>query len=137
MWKVLVTSPCFGVLVRSSCTLSCTGCPGGLLFVTALAKLQALPEWARKTLQKHASDPRPHFKTDEQLEKGTTGDAMWDACQHQLVVTGQPLGMPPFCHETRLPVPSTESLRALPTVWSAADRWYEIQRTASPLRTFS
>ena len=77
--------------------LPCPGCPEGLLAVTGLAALQALPEWARKTLQKHASDPRPHFKTDEQLEKGTTGDAMWDACQHQLVLTGQLPSVPPIC----------------------------------------
>ena len=98
--------------------------------MTAPAVLQALPEWARKTLQKHASDQRPHLKTDEQLETGTTGDAMWDACQHQLVVTGQLKSVPPswagpqrvcprWSHHLPcpcLPAPCTDALGALPTI---------------------
>ena len=28
--------------------------------------------------------------TDEQLDKGQTGDAIWDAAQYQLALTGTP-----------------------------------------------
>ena len=34
------------------------------------------------------SDPRPHVMTDEQLDKGETGDSVWDAAQFQLALTG-------------------------------------------------
>ena len=51
--------------------------------------LQALPSWAQKTLEKHASDAR-HEKSLEQLEQGKTGDALWDAAQQQLASTGLP-----------------------------------------------
>lgn len=53
--------------------------------------MQALPEWSRSTLQAHLSDPRPHLMTDEQLDKGETGDAIWDAAQYQLALTGHSL----------------------------------------------
>ncbi len=52
--------------------------------------MQALPEWSRSTLEAHRSDPRPHLMTDEQLDKGQTGDAIWDAAQYQLALTGAP-----------------------------------------------
>ena len=49
----------------------------------------ALPEWARTTLAEHESDPRPHEYTREQLERGTTDDPYWNACQLQMVKTGK------------------------------------------------
>lgn len=70
--------------------------------------MQALPEWSRSTLEAHSSDPRPHLMTDEQLDRGETGDAIWDAAQFQLALTGAPclirlnqgvhLCMMPWCH---------------------------------------
>ncbi|KAL3136989.1 hypothetical protein ABBQ32_006586 [Trebouxia sp. C0010 RCD-2024] len=54
-----------------------------------LESMQALPEWSRCTLQAHASDPRPHVMSDEQLDKGETGDPIWDAAQYQLALTGE------------------------------------------------
>lgn len=50
--------------------------------------VQSIPDWARETLQAHAKDPRPHVMTDQQLDKGETGDKVWDAAQYQLAVTG-------------------------------------------------
>lgn len=55
---------------------------------TVAWRLQTLPEWAKTTLQAHASDPRPHLMTDEQLDQAQTGDEVWDAAQHQLALTG-------------------------------------------------
>ncbi|KAL0054237.1 hypothetical protein WJX82_005904 [Trebouxia sp. C0006] len=54
-----------------------------------LESMQALPEWSRSTLEAHRNDPRPHLMTDEQLDKGQTGDAIWDAAQYQLALTGE------------------------------------------------
>ena len=46
-----------------------------------------VPQWARQTLERHASDPRP-LVTLAELETGATGDELWDAMQQQLVLTG-------------------------------------------------
>ena len=48
---------------------------------------QVVPQWAQKTLERHAGDPRP-LVTLAELETGSTGDALWDAMQQQLVLTG-------------------------------------------------
>ncbi len=44
--------------------------------------------WARKTLLEHAGDPRPHRYTLEQMERGETGDELWNAAQREMVQTG-------------------------------------------------
>ena len=53
--------------------------------------LQILPTWSQRTLTAHKHDKR-EIKSQEQLEKGTTGDEIWDALQHQLYTTGESLG---------------------------------------------
>ncbi len=50
---------------------------------------RAIPAWARNTLQKHASDPRPAQYSLEQLEAGLTADPIWNAAQIQMVRTGK------------------------------------------------
>jgi deoxyribodipyrimidine photo-lyase len=49
----------------------------------------SLPEWARATLGKHASDPRPYVYTLEQFEHVKTHDELWNAAQNQLRVEGR------------------------------------------------
>jgi deoxyribodipyrimidine photo-lyase len=44
--------------------------------------------WARKTLVEHAADARPHRYTLEELERGETGDELWNAAQREMVDTG-------------------------------------------------
>ena len=44
--------------------------------------------WARKTLIEHAADRRDHRYGLEQLERGQTGDDLWNAAQRQMVETG-------------------------------------------------
>lgn len=51
--------------------------------------LENLPEWARKTLKKHARDRRDPVYTPEQFERGETHDALWNACQRELLLTGK------------------------------------------------
>lgn len=49
----------------------------------------SLPEWAKKTLTEHASDPRPEHYTPKQLEAAETADPVWNAAQRQLVAEGR------------------------------------------------
>ena len=44
--------------------------------------------WARKTLLEHAGDPRPHRYSFDELERGETGDELWNAAQREMVSTG-------------------------------------------------
>ncbi len=52
-------------------------------------RLSGCPEWARKTLAKHAADPRPVLYTAAELEAGQTHDPLWNAAQMGMVVTGR------------------------------------------------
>ena len=54
----------------------------------SLDSLQALPDWARKTLAKHAGDPRDPLYTSEQFERAATHDALWNATQTELLTRG-------------------------------------------------
>lgn len=53
-----------------------------------LDSLDALPAWALATLDAHAQDPR-QLVSAERLERGRTGDALWDLAQRSLVVHGE------------------------------------------------
>jgi deoxyribodipyrimidine photo-lyase len=52
-------------------------------------ELTSLPGWARATLRKHASDPRPELYSLAQLEAAQTGDRLWNAAQRQLLQEGR------------------------------------------------
>jgi len=52
-------------------------------------RYESLPEWARKTLEAHESDPRPHLYSLEQLESSDTHDPIWNAAQTELRETGR------------------------------------------------
>jgi photolyase PhrII len=49
----------------------------------------ALPEWARKTLDVHAVDPRERVYSWEQLARGETENLLWNAAQKSLLVHGE------------------------------------------------
>ncbi|MFZ2961060.1 MAG: deoxyribodipyrimidine photolyase [Candidatus Ozemobacteraceae bacterium] len=51
-------------------------------------RYDALPAWARATLAKHASDPRPEQYSREDLVAARTDDPIWNAAQRQLVQEG-------------------------------------------------
>lgn len=48
----------------------------------------SLPDWALKTLNEHAQDPREHLYSTEQFESADTHDPLWNAAQNQLVREG-------------------------------------------------
>jgi deoxyribodipyrimidine photo-lyase len=50
--------------------------------------VEAIPGWAREELRKGEADPRPVLYTDEQLERGRTGDELWNAAQRAYLVDG-------------------------------------------------
>nr|WP_243312151.1 deoxyribodipyrimidine photo-lyase [Fundidesulfovibrio agrisoli] len=47
------------------------------------------PQWAARTLEKHAADPRPALYSPEELEQGRTHDPAWNAAQLEMVRTGK------------------------------------------------
>ena len=51
-------------------------------------RYESLPEWSRKTLAEHATDPRPYLYSREQLESGETHDPYWNAAMKEMRFTG-------------------------------------------------
>lgn len=49
---------------------------------------ESLPDWARETLEEHASDPRPDLYELEQFERAETHDDIWNAAQRELLERG-------------------------------------------------
>lgn len=47
------------------------------------------PDWARRTLAKHAGDPRPYLYSKHELEAGQTHDPAWNAAQLEMTATGK------------------------------------------------
>jgi hypothetical protein len=52
------------------------------------ASLDALPTWAKQTLEKHRNDRRKPSYTYEELERAETHDDVWNLSQRQLLATG-------------------------------------------------
>jgi deoxyribodipyrimidine photo-lyase len=50
--------------------------------------IESAPDWAHRTLAKHAHDKRPVTYTREQLEHATTYDDLWNAAQQQMLHAG-------------------------------------------------
>jgi deoxyribodipyrimidine photo-lyase len=50
---------------------------------------ESLPDWAKKTLEEHAGDPRPYLYSQEVLERAGTHDLVWNAAQRQLLKEGR------------------------------------------------
>ncbi len=55
----------------------------------AYASYDALPDWARKTLDRHRNDPREVCYRRDQLESAATHDRYWNAAQKEMVATGK------------------------------------------------
>ena len=51
--------------------------------------LACLPDWARETLDHHATDRREAVYSLDELETGRTHDPYWNAAQREMVVTGK------------------------------------------------
>ena len=55
---------------------------------SAYDQYDALPEWARRTLEEHATDPRDYVYSLDEFASAETHDEVWNAAQRQLVETG-------------------------------------------------
>lgn len=51
-------------------------------------KPAAFPEWAKTTLATHRHDPREYLYTRDELEQCQTHDALWNAAQKEMIITG-------------------------------------------------
>ena len=60
----------------------------GCEYISKYQSFGSLPEWARKTLDEHKRDQRPHKYNIETLEAAATHDRIWNAAQRQLVAEG-------------------------------------------------
>jgi deoxyribodipyrimidine photo-lyase len=55
----------------------------------AFRSLDALPDWARRSIARHDDDERETVYTLDELERAETHDALWNAGQRELVRSGQ------------------------------------------------
>jgi deoxyribodipyrimidine photo-lyase len=53
------------------------------------ASYASLPDWARRTLEEHAADPRPERYSRHALAAAATADPVWNAAQRQLLTEGR------------------------------------------------
>jgi deoxyribodipyrimidine photo-lyase len=59
------------------------------LLPTVWDQYASLPEWAQRTLAKHATDPRPAQYEIERLRRAESDDPLWNAAQRQLRSEGR------------------------------------------------
>lgn len=52
-------------------------------------RFSAFPDWAQSTLNAHRGDQRTHLYTRRQFEEAATHEALWNACQKDLVSSGK------------------------------------------------
>ncbi len=55
---------------------------------SAVESLEALPDWCKRTMEKHAGDQRPYLYSVEQFENAATHDELWNATQRELLLRG-------------------------------------------------
>lgn len=51
-------------------------------------RFDSLPEWAQRTLDAHADDPRPHLYDRAAFERAETHDPLWNAAQREMMRDG-------------------------------------------------
>ncbi len=60
----------------------------GAVWTPGFESYDAIPEWARQTLEQHRTDPRPHLYDLPTLEAAATDDEVWNAVHRQLMTDG-------------------------------------------------
>lgn len=58
-------------------------------YVENPGSLDNLPDWAKTTLRKHAGDPRSPVYSPKEFEQAETHDALWNACQTEMLLRGK------------------------------------------------
>jgi deoxyribodipyrimidine photo-lyase len=82
----------------------------------------AVPAWARRTLDEHATDTRPYQYRKEQLEAAETHDALWNAAQRQLLLEGRIHGYLRMLWGKKVLEWSEHPAQALATLFELNDR---------------
>ncbi len=59
------------------------------LYEPSYDRFAGFPDWARTTLNQHRNDKREYVYSLAELEAGTTHESLWNACQHDLVLSGK------------------------------------------------
>ena len=59
------------------------------LYEPSYDSLAGFPAWARKTLEEHRGDKRNYVYSLADFEESNTHEALWNACQYDLVQTGK------------------------------------------------
>ncbi len=59
------------------------------LYEPSYDRLAGFPDWARTTLDIHRHDKREYVYSLEELAAGTTHESLWNACQHDLILSGK------------------------------------------------
>lgn len=59
------------------------------LYCQLYDRIDAAPDWARKTLEKHRHDPREYCYSQDEFEQATTHDPLWNAAQQEMAGTGK------------------------------------------------
>ena len=85
--------------------------------------LEGAPDWARKTLAKHARDPRPFLYGREEFAAAATHDPLWNAAQRQLVRTGKMHGNLRMYWAKKVLEWSEGAAQAVETALWLNDRW--------------
>jgi deoxyribodipyrimidine photo-lyase len=58
-------------------------------FASNAESFDDLPDWCKRTMAKHANDPRPHLYTPDQFRRAETHDGLWNAAQKELLIRGK------------------------------------------------
>lgn len=88
------------------------------------SSLDGAPDWARRTLARHAADPRPVSYDDDILAAGDTHDPLWNAAQRQLVETGHMHGYLRMYWAKQVLTWRDDPSDAFATVLRMNDRWH-------------
>lgn len=59
------------------------------LYCASYDTLDAAPDWARRTLEKHRHDPRRFCYAQHEFEQAATHDLLWNAAQTEMLETGK------------------------------------------------
>lgn len=86
-------------------------------------RYEALPDWARKTLDAHADDEREHLYTPAQFEAAATHEALWNAAQRELLSTGRIHGYMRMYWAKKILEWSPSPRQALDTALALNDRY--------------
>ena len=85
--------------------------------------LKGCPDWALKTLAKHASDQRPYLYTFKQFEDAQTHDPLWNAAQQEMVLTGRMHNYLRMYWAKKILEWTPDSETAFDTALALNDRW--------------